>query len=295
MKKTITYINFLILGVLAVVSCNINSYPVFDDKDAFVAFDATSYQFNEPASGSTEIVEVSVTLASVAGISTSVTYEAVDGTAKAGIDYDLVDPTGVLTFDAQNRTCKIQIKLYSNFAGTYTGNKSFTLKFKSTGDVNPGSENSTTVTIADIDHPLNAILGTYTMTGISYFSGPVTWNMTFERDESDVSIVWISGIVDSQTIGGFYGTVTMAEDGITPESISITLGQQSTMTSSVCLLYGIDAMGESLYSGGSMPVSITNGGNNIEFTELGPALCADPAAGSYYGIILGGATGVKVK
>ena len=293
MKKILLYTSILVLGALAAASCNLNSYPVFDDNDAFVAFDATGYQFNEPEAGLKDTVDVYVTLASVAGISTTVSYEAVDSTAIAGVDFDLLDANGVLNFDSENRTQTIKIVLYSPKAGTYTGDKAFTLKFKSTGSVNAGSESSCVITIADIDHPLNAILGSYTMSGTSYFNGPVSWNMTFEKDEEDVTVVWISGIIDSQTIGGFYGTVTMAADGITPESISVPLGQQSTETTSTCFLYGIDAQGVNIESSGNMTIEITNGGANIAFPTLGPALCADPSAGSYYGIILAGCTGVK--
>lgn len=295
MKKILLYTSILALGALAVVSCNLNSYPVFDDNDAFVAFDATGYQFNEPEAGLTDTVDVYVTLASVAGLSSTVSYEAVDSTAIAGVDYELLDANGVLNFDSENRTQAIRVILKSPNAGTYTGNKVFTLRFKSTGSVNAGSESSCLVTIADIDHPLNPILGSYAMSGTSYFNGPVTWTMTLERDDSDVSIVWISGIVDSQTIGGFYGTVTMAEDGVTPQTITIPLGQQSTETTSTCLLYGIDAQGVNIADSGNITVDITNGGANIAFPTLGPALCADPSAGSYYGIILAGCTGVKAE
>ncbi len=295
MKKILLYTSILALGALAALSCNLNSYPVFDDNDAFVAFDATGYQFNEPEAGLTDTVDVYVTLASVAGLSSTVSYEAVDSTAIAGVDYELLDANGVLNFDSENRTQAIRVILKSPNAGTYTGNKVFTLRFKSTGSVNAGSESSCLVTIADIDHPLNPILGSYAMSGTSYFNGPVTWTMTLERDDSDVSIVWISGIVDSQTIGGFYGTVTMAEDGVTPQTITIPLGQQSTETTSTCLLYGIDAQGVNIADSGNITVDITNGGANIAFPTLGPALCADPSAGSYYGIILAGCTGVKAE
>lgn len=296
MKKILLYTSILALGAMAAASCNLNSYPVFDDNDAFVAFDATGYQFNEPATqGVTDTVDVYVTLASVAGITSAVSYEAVDSTAKAGVDYDLLDPNGVLNFDNDNRTLAIRVVLYSPDAGKYTGNKVFTLRFKSTGSVKAGSESTCLVTIADVDHPLNPILGTYNMTGKSYFDGDVAWPMKFERDESDVTVVWISGLINSQSIGGFYGTVTMAEDGVTPVSITVPLGQQSTATTSTCFLYGMDANGEYFYTSGNMTIEITNGGKNIAFPEYGPALCADPDAGSFYGIILAGCTGVKAE
>lgn len=305
MKNTLKYISILVLGVLAAASCNLNNYPVFDDNDAFVAFDATGYEFNEPQAGQTDTVNVYVTLASVAGLSSTVAYEVVEDTTIAlpavqGYDYDLLDENGVLRFDENNRTCAIPIVLYSPTSGGadgYTGNKSFRLSFKSTGSVNAGSENTCLITIADIDHPLNAILGTYNMTGESYFSGPVAWPMTLSRDEADVNLVWFSGLVDTQTIGGFYGTVTMDEEtGKIPVSITIQMGQQSTQTTSTCFLYGMDADGQYYSTSGEMPVEIDyTAGTRITFTKYGPSLCADPDAGSFYGIILAGCTGLKAE
>lgn len=284
MKKTLLYTSIIVLGALAAVSCNLNSYPVFDDNDAFVAFSSTSTQFTEPATPDT--VVVNVTLASVAGIATNVSYEAIDSSAVAGKDYQLVDETGVLRFDENNRTCPIEIILLNPEYGTYTGNKVFTLRLTSSGSVNLGAESTCLVTIADADHPLAPILGTYEMEGTSYFNGPAAWNMTLERDpDGDVTMVWFENLMPGG-YGGFYGTVT-SENNM-PVSISIPLGQVSKGT-----LYGMDANGEYYYTAGNMPVAVTNGGNTITFTELGPALNAEGT--SFYEIILGGCFGNKVQ
>lgn len=284
MKKTLLYTSIIVLGALAAVSCNLNSYPVFDDNDAFVAFSSTSTQFTEPATPDT--VVVNVTLASVAGIATNVSYEAIDSSAVAGVDFQLVDETGVLRFDENNRTCPIEIILLNPEYGTYTGNKVFTLRLTSSGSVNLGAESTCLVTIADADHPLAPILGTYEMEGTSYFNGPAAWNMTLERDpDGDVTMVWFENLMPGG-YGGFYGTVT-SENNM-PVSISIPLGQVSTGT-----LYGMDANGEYYYTAGNMPVAVTNGGNTITFTELGPALNAEGT--SFYEIILGGCFGNKVQ
>lgn len=290
MKKILLYTSIIVLGSLAAASCNLNSYPVFDDNDAFVSFSSTTAQFTEPAQPDT--VQVYVTLASVAGITTNISYEAVDSTAKAGIDYELLDPNGVLSFNADNRTCAIDIIILNPNYGTYTGNKLFTLKLTSTGSVNMGSENSCLVTIADADHPLSSILATYTMSGESYFFGPQTWNMTVERDPNgDVTLVWFENLLPGY--GGFYGTVTMGADGITPAYISIPIGQ--TCPANGGILYGMDAIGEYFYIEGTIPVEVSDNGNTLTFTELGPALCADPDEYSFYDIILGGCSGNKVQ
>lgn len=284
MKKTLLYTSIIVLGALAAASCNLNNYPVFDDNDAFVAFGSTTAQFTEPAEPT--IVEVNVTLASVAGIATNVSYEVLDSTAKAGVDYELVDETGVLRFDAENRTCPIQIRLLNPNYGEYTGNKVFSIRLTSTGSVNLGAEKTCLVTIADADHPLAPILGTYQMEGESYFNGPVSWNLTIERDpDGDVTMVWFENLIPGG-YGGFYGTVT-SENNM-PVQIDIPLGQVVGGT-----LYGCDVNGEYIYSAGNIPVAVTNSGNTITFTELGPALNAE--GNSYYEIMKGGCFGNKVQ
>ena len=99
MKKIFTYLTIVAVAAFA-ASCNTNNDPVFDDADAFVAFDKAAMTCLETA----KEISVPVTLASVAGIATTISYEAVDGTAKSGVNYDLSDGTGTLTFSETGRT-----------------------------------------------------------------------------------------------------------------------------------------------------------------------------------------------
>ena len=234
MKKIITYLGVIALGSALVASCNINDYPTFDDADAFVAFDKSSVSVAED--GGT--VSIPVTLASVAGLSTSVSYEAVDGTAKAGTNFELVDGSATLKFSESGRTQYIEVKI-TDIPGTYTGDLSFTLKFKSTGDVNEGNSNSCKVTIVDNDHPLSFILGTYSASADSYFSsrGHFDWDITVEKDASDISMVWISNLDPyfakygyiAPSYNYFYGKVSDDKTTMTiPQGQS--LGYSSTVT-----------------------------------------------------------------
>lgn len=269
MKKIILYSSILAAGILTVLSCNLNTYPVFDDNDAFVGFKTTSYSFAEPVeAGSTIPVNIPVTLASVAGISANVPYTVESGTAVLGKDFEMADPGMTLSFDASNRTRNITVNLLSTYVGAYTGSKSFTIKLGES-DVNLGAENTCTVTITDSDHPLTDILYTYGMSGESLEAGPVVWDLTFDKDPSDVTIVWIkSGVVAAVDIAGFYGTVT-SSDGV-PSSISFVLGQTSSDNGNY-VLYGINSLGEIVKSG-TMMVSISDKGGKISFPEYGPCL-----------------------
>ena len=193
MKKTLKYISIIVLGALAAVSCNLNEYPVFDDNDAFVAFDDVELTFNEPEElGKPDTVSVSVTLASVAGLSASVNYEIIDttaianGGAKQNVDFVVLEETGVLRFDADNRTVSIDIVLLADSVGVNTGDKTFSLRLVGSNDVNIGAEDVMTITIADGDDPRAYILGSYSASSTSG-----SWTMTITADEDDEAMVWI--------------------------------------------------------------------------------------------------------
>ena len=104
MKKVLTYISLFVFGAALFSSCNLNESPKFNDKDAFVAFDKAAVSVKEEG----ETVVIPVTLASLKGVATTISYEAIDGEgksgAKNGVDYKLADETGTLTFSAEART-----------------------------------------------------------------------------------------------------------------------------------------------------------------------------------------------
>jgi hypothetical protein len=178
--------------IVLVSSCDkLNEMPEFNDGDAFVAFNKTTMSVNED--GST--LSIPVTLASVSGISANVTYTVTDGTAKLGENFTLADASATLSFDATNRTRDIVINII-NKPGVYTGDLKFTIQLSGAGAVKPSAEGTCTVTIADIDHPLSAILATYNASADSYFAsrGHFDWSIKIEKDENDVSVVWISNL-----------------------------------------------------------------------------------------------------
>lgn len=229
MKKILSFLNLVILGALLTVSCNLNENPKFDDKDAFVAFDNATMTVSE----SVGTIKVPVTLASVKGIAATISFQAVDGTAKGGINYELLDGAGTLTFTAEERTQYITVKI--NKITGYTGDLKFTLKFKEGGlaGLSEGAENKCVITITDNDHPLGDILGTYTAAGVAYPSTATSWKITLAKDASDVTVVWFIGITPYFEGGGswgypaydtrFYGNVTMKAGK--PSKITIPFNQ----------------------------------------------------------------------
>ncbi|MCR5351785.1 MAG: hypothetical protein K6E35_04755 [Bacteroidales bacterium] len=225
MKKVLLYIT-LFAGIFAATSCDKNLPPVFDDANAFVAFDSATASIDEAVvekDGSIKnqaTLRIPVTLASVKGLTETVKFTVADGTAKAGVNYNLKTTSGTISFDAENRTQYIEFEiLYFN---EYTGDLNFIVTLSENENINLGYLSSCTVTVGDVDHPLSALIGEYTATS---GDGNV-WSMVLKKDEKDDHMVWFFNIFGNAgwAIDGtmFYGNV---DDEM--ESINIPFGQQS--------------------------------------------------------------------
>lgn len=296
MKLNIKYLSFLLAGAFALASCDKNEPNVFDDKDAFVAFDAVSVTYAEDYSKDGATFKIPVTLASVKGVEETVKFEVVTPEQKgavAGVNFELVTTTGVLSFDAEKRTQYIEFKTMAD--GEYTGDLKFSVKLLPSETLPVGSESECTVTISDIDHPLTFILGSYTATGEKYGTGVISWTMTLLKDAEDDHKVWIDNIFANDGWKGsdtmFYGIVS--DDHTT---INIPFGQESEYTYSngnhiqllglTSDLYGYDT--------GSVDVKIVSDGTNITLdfgTEWG--IWARILDAGNIGVILPGITAVK--
>ena len=211
MKKIFAFLSVIALGSAFVACENLNQYPTFDDADAFVEIGKTSVSVAEDGGS----VSIPVTLASVSGISETISYEAVDGTAVNGTDYTLADGSATLTFGPDARTQYIKINIIDR-PGNYTGDLKFTVKIKSTGSTSAGVHDECTVTITDNDHPLAAILGEYTATSATYGGGSQSWDLTISKDPDDVTIVHVDnltpGCIDYASWGDWSMSAVVNED-----------------------------------------------------------------------------------
>lgn len=265
MKLNIKYLSFLLAGAAVLASCDKNEPNVFDDKDAFVAFDAVSVTYAEDYSKDGATFKIPVTLASVKGLEETVKFEIVtpeDKGAVADVNYRLLTTTGVLTFDAEHRTQHIEFVTLTD--GEYTGDLKFIIRLLPTETLPVGSESECVVTIGDIDHPLTFILGDFTATGTDYWDGPSSWTITIHKDAADDHKVWIDnlfnnpGWVDPRC--RFYGVVNDEKTTIT-----IPFGQEAEYIYSngmPLILLGLD---NDLYGHdtGSVDVSIIVDGANV--------------------------------
>ena len=264
MKLNIKYLSFLLAGAVALASCDKNEPNVFDDKDAFVAFDAVSVTYAEDYSKDGATFKIPVTLASVKGLEETVKFEVSSPEKKGaveGVNYELLSTTGVLSFNAENRTQYIEFKTKTD--GEYTGDLKFIVKLLPSETLPVGSESECTVTISDIDHPLTFMLGAYTATGVNYWNGPTTWTMTFYKDAEDDHKVWIDNLFEKESWAAddtrYYGIVS--DDNTT---LNIPFGQESEYKYSngkPVTLLGFD--GESGYDTGSVDAKIIIDGAKV--------------------------------
>ena len=288
MKKIIHLFIIVLMGSM-VASCHLNEMPTFDDKDVFAGFRSNSTNATEDCG--TLLIPVNVT--SLNGAATTVTYEFVNGSAKQGVDFEDASGTGTLSFGVGEFSKNITVKII-NHPGVFTGDLKFSVRLKSAGDVKMGANNTISVTINDLDHPLSAILGSYSCKTGDAWGGDNEWTMTFMKDASDVSKVWIYNIfalddwADMDTI--FYGIVD--EDMTT---ITIPLGQESEYkyrNGNPITLLGFD--GESGYDEGNMVVSIKDGGKTLVWDPIfGPWAWIEGAGN--LNILYGGFTCTKVN
>ncbi|MBP5488929.1 MAG: hypothetical protein J6X77_05120 [Bacteroidales bacterium] len=261
MKKIFTYLGIAALSAVLFSSCGLENKPaVFDDSFAFVAFDEATMNIDED---SKDTLLVPVTLASVSGLNETISYVVTDTLSKkgarGGVNFDLVDSTGTLSFDAENRTQYIAIVPHPD--GAYTGDLTFTISLNASANVALGTLSLCTITINDIDHPLTPILGEYDLTGEDNWDGVSTWTLTIYKDAEDDHMVWLDNLYNNSGWAGaqvlrFYGNVN---DEMT--SIVIPLGQEAEYAYSNgkhLYLRGLTGEGYSVESGNLVATIGTN-------------------------------------
>lgn len=195
MKKIFTYIGIAALATAIISSCGKDNAPaVFDDSNAFVAFNNTSVNIDED---SADTLRIPVTLASVAGLNEKISYVVKDSTAKQGVNFTLVDASATITFSEKERVQYIEV--VPKYDGVYTGDLVFTITLNASDNVSLGNSSMCTVKVNDIDHPLTPILGAYTMTATSFFDGPASGTVYIMKDDDDDHMVWIRGLYFSAT------------------------------------------------------------------------------------------------
>lgn len=194
---------FLAAGwvLLALASCShVAKYTAQD----FVAVGQSSYTVAENVGS----FQIPVTAYPINGTSsTEVTFEVIGGSAVAGKDFTVSPANGVLTFNGE-KTQNITINVVDE-AGVFTGDKKFSIKLAScTNGYTRSNYYTAAVTIKDLDHPLSALFGEYTMKCVSNSSsgyGYYSWAMNITPYEGDVTRIWMD-VVAPFFSSDFYGS-----------------------------------------------------------------------------------------
>jgi hypothetical protein len=154
------------------------------------------------------------------------------------------------------------------------------------------------VTITDDEHPLLFILGTMQAAGESYYNGPETWNMTFAKDEKDISKIWISNLVNggSSASTPVYGVVNEEKT-----EIRIPVNQVIAVSSTYALIRLEGFLGpdgdEDIPDGGYITGAIAEDGTITLADWIASSVYFDANASSfagYYNVFLSGVTIKKV-
>lgn len=185
--KTLKSILAAMALVAAFSACN---RDITYEFEPYVTFsNSTSATINEDGEAS---FPVQLMNANGSTVNVAITINSAASTAQEGVDFELTSPAnGVLTFSGQeNEVQNITFKAIPH-EGEYTGNLSFTFSVSSsTAGAYTGANNSASVTIQDLDHPLSHLFGTYTGTWSTY-RGDVQMAVIVTADPDDLNNVWV--------------------------------------------------------------------------------------------------------
>lgn len=265
MKKI--YLISIVLLALAGISC---SRLADFTEIPYVYFPSPTISVYED----TGVVEIPVK--AVADVAFTLTFDTEDGvkTDKAtglpvpngaeGTDYDIVDnDSRILVFAAGETQKTIKVKI-TDFTGTLTGNKDFTIRMTGSGnEVSKGGYSYCKVTIIDNDHPLKSIFGEYTATD----ADGQGWTLTLAADPDNWYTTFIDGIVPSfagDWVGKgirHYVPANVTEDLST---ITVNFGYKlaDKYNGDDIVIYGYD--GQYVYSGGSVSFHKTADGYKLD-------------------------------
>ena len=214
------FIYVAVVGALF-ASCQSVETPMFSDKDAFVAFDNASTTIEENAN---KEIQIPVSLVASKALDVSVNFEidttayAGKNAAKEGVNYRLKNTSKTLTYTSTGELVGyITVEPIDNT--NYECDVCFDIRLSSPSGCSLGANYTTSVTIADNDHPLAeaGILGTYSVRGESPFEGEegvvYTWTCEVQKDADYVDRVWFTQLVPAVS-GATYKSVmgTVSED-----------------------------------------------------------------------------------
>lgn len=204
----------------------------------YVSLESSSISISE----SVGTFEIPVRVYANDGRDFAVLVRSSDGTATYGEDYELVGmESGRIVFGGTDETRSITVRILPHLS-VFTDDLDFTVELVSVTDGTLGMNRTIRVIINDDDHPLKDVIGTYTASGVGYFTGEAeTWTLSLESVKGDLTSVYVNGITPT-----FVGRTTGTDDYRLIAKVSGSVGRRTvTLTAGTPLPSQLE--GETMY------------------------------------------------
>ena len=285
MKRNLIFFVAAVCTLLAAscgrnVEYNFDSYATMYSKTYTVA--ETVGEFNLP-----------VLIQNATGSEVQVSVKVTEGTAEEGVDYEVISPaSGILTFSGETDSLNVVIKVNA-FEGEFTGNKTFDVTIASATEGLPvGTLSKSTVTINDLDHPLNAYIGEWKGTIAGYFgnwpAGETTINISADPEGDPFKELLVDGGINPYFLAAIGANPSFEA---TVDGNYLIIGVDQPCGYSDCVTLGFNAADPSAADSYSDIYFEMKADGTLELlTAYGPYT---PSGGGFYEIYLGGSVFTK--
>ena len=192
MKRNIILFVAAAFALLSMASCNRKVEYQFD---TYATLYHSSFTVKEDAGE----YSIPVLIQNAKGGDLQVAVNIAEGKAVEGVDYEVISPVnGILSFSGETDSLAVVVKIFDTFVGEFTGTKDFTVSISpATEGLTMGTISSARVMIDDLDHPLNAWIGSWTgeMTGFfgNWPKAATTFTVSADPDGDPFSDLIVSG------------------------------------------------------------------------------------------------------
>ena len=192
MKRNIILFVAAAFALLSMASCNRKVEYQFD---TYATLYHSSFTVKEDAGE----YSIPVLIQNAKGGDLQVAVNIAEGKAVEGVDYEVISPVnGILSFSGETDSLAVVVKIFDTFIGEFTGTKDFTVSISpATQGLTMGTISSARVMIDDLDHPLNAWIGSWTgeMTGFfgNWPKGATTFTVSADPEGDPFSDLIVSG------------------------------------------------------------------------------------------------------
>lgn len=197
MKKI--YLFLLMILAVGFVACDDELDGIkFQEENSFIAFESRMASIGEDSDGVLElVVNLSTTTPKAITVDFDFSTEGIDNPAQVGTHFELLNDSKTLTFAKGEYTQTIRIKAIDNDVRDLDKLVVVKLTANSIGlplGVADGKNSELTLTVADNEHPLALILGSYNEDDFVLKDGSLdgSYDITISQDEDDETVVWIN-------------------------------------------------------------------------------------------------------